>query len=287
MDVRYGWESSPVRHLLARVEGRPVAVADLELTEWDNRDLAWTSLVVDPSERRRGYGSALLAHVRELAERSGRTKFGAGAWATPAAEAFATSHGFALAQQEIYRVQAPKELAPGLVDAARAEAAPHAGEYDLLHVEGHAPADLLPVVAELTSAINDAPLDDLDVEDEVFPAERIASYERATIDSGHRLYRVIAVHRASGEAAGHTAVAVDAERPGLGHQHDTSVMRGHRGHRLGLLLKADMLRWLADAEPQLTSIDTWNAESNAHMIAINERLGYRVLGRALDFQPRP
>jgi hypothetical protein len=45
-----------------------------------------------------------------------------------------------------------------------------------------------------------------------------------------------------------------------------------------------MLVWLAEIEPQLESIDTWNAESNDHMIGVNERLGYRVLGRALQFQ---
>ena len=47
-----------------------------------------------------------------------------------------------------------------------------------------------------------------------------------------------------------------------------------------------MIRWLAAAEPQLVSIATWNAESNRHMIAVNERLGYRALGRGLEFQTR-
>jgi len=65
-----------------------------------------------------------------------------------------------------------------------------------------------------------------------------------------------------------------------------SVVRSHRGHRLGLLLKADMMRWLADAEPELEQLDTWNMESNTHMIAVNERLGYRVMGREMQFQRR-
>jgi hypothetical protein len=34
------------------------------------------------------------------------------------------------------------------------------------------------------------------------------------------------------------------------------------------------------------TVDTWNAESNAHMIGVNEQLGYRVLGRELAFQRR-
>ena len=58
----------------------------------------------------------------------------------------------------------------------------------------------------------------------------------------------------------------------------------HRGHRLGLLLKLEMLRWLAETEPALETLDTWNAESNRHMVAVNEALGYRVLGSKLLLQ---
>src|SRR5690606_3042993 len=98
---------------------------------------------------------------------------------------------------------------------------------------------------------------------------------------GDRLYQVVARHRRTGELAGHTIVAVDGERPHLGDQHDTTVARAHRGHRLGWLLKAEMLRWLTAAEPQLVEIDTYNAESNRHMIAVNEELGYRVVARSV------
>ncbi len=45
-----------------------------------------------------------------------------------------------------------------------------------------------------------------------------------------------------------------------------------------------MLRWLAETEPGLATIDTWNMESNSFMIAVNETLGYEVLGRELEFQ---
>ena len=70
----------------------------------------------------------------------------------------------------------------------------------------------------------------------------------------------------------------------LGYQHDTAVARDHRGHRLGLLVKSAMNLWLAESEPELKTIDTWNAESNDHMIAVNEELGYRWMGRVIAFQ---
>ncbi len=41
-----------------------------------------------------------------------------------------------------------------------------------------------------------------------------------------------------------------------------------------------MLELLAYQEPQVTRILTSNTETNEHMIAINETLGYRVLGKA-------
>lgn len=33
-----------------------------------------------------------------------------------------------------------------------------------------------------------------------------------------------------------------------------------------------------------SAIDTWNAESNAHMIGVDELLGYRVMGREIVYQ---
>ena len=54
----------------------------------------------------------------------------------------------------------------------------------------------------------------------------------------------------------------------------TAVDPAHRGHRLGLLIKVDMLELLAGREPQVRFVQTWNGETNAHMVAINEALGF-------------
>ena len=159
-----------------------------------------------------------------------------------------------------------------------------ASAYDLVRREGRTPDHELEAVADMVSAINDAPTDDLDIEDEVFSPERVRDYESAQLGRGRRLFRVVARHRASGQLAGNTVVVVDGERPELGEQHDTSVVRAHRGHRLGLLLKCDMNLWLRELQPQLREIDTWNAESNDHMISVNEALGYRAVGRQLEVQ---
>jgi hypothetical protein len=57
----------------------------------------------------------------------------------------------------------------------------------------------------------------------------------------------------------------------------------HRGHRLGTLVKSAML-WMREQESALARLDTWNVESNNHMIGINEQLGYHIVTRAIDDQ---
>jgi hypothetical protein len=55
-----------------------------------------------------------------------------------------------------------------------------------------------------------------------------------------------------------------------------------------MLLKLAMLERLAEAEPERRWIITGNAETNQHMIAINEALGYQRFGQpALSFEISP
>ncbi|HET6627545.1 MAG TPA: GNAT family N-acetyltransferase [Nocardioidaceae bacterium] len=284
MMMRHGWDGEPPRCFAARDRGRLVGAAELSVSEWDNTHLAWAGLSVHPDERRRGHGSALFGFLTEEATRVGRRSIGLDGWESPATLGFAARHRLPQRSAAINRRQHLDEVTRETLDRLYDDARAAASSYDLVGISGPTPPDLLDAVAGMTVAINDAPTDDLDIEDEVFPVERIVAYERAQQAQGHRMYRLLARHRDTGELAGHTVVVVEAERPTIGDQHDTSVVRAHRGHRLGMLLKAGMLRWLLDEEPQLETVYTWNAESNDHMIDVNDKLGYRVMGRALQFQ---
>jgi RimJ/RimL family protein N-acetyltransferase len=286
MLMRHGWDGEIGRYFLVEAEDvdQPVGRLGLHTSDYDNTDLAWIELAIHPAHRRRGYGASGMAAGYDVARAMGRTKIGWFGWEGEQTEGFAKALGFEPKSVAVCRRQHLDELEPGLADRLYAEALPHAGDYDVKRIAGPIPEELLATFVEATAAINDAPLDDLEMEDEVFTAERSRAFEHAQLASGNRVYRVIAVHRSSGAVAGLTAVNVDGELPEYGHQLDTSVVRAHRGHRLGLLLKADMVRWLAEAEPQLEQVDTFNAESNDHMVGVNERLGYRVMGREYQYQ---
>ncbi|MFC4784889.1 GNAT family N-acetyltransferase [Nocardioides sp. MAHUQ-72] len=282
--LRHGWDLDPTVAFLATVRGRPVGLAEYETSGYDNHHLAWVRFDVHPDHRRRGHGSAILAALLERARAEGRTTVGTDGWEHAAATGFASRHGLECRSREIQRRQVLAGLDRSRLDRLHAEATERAAAYELARLAGPVPEEELEAFAVMVAAINDSPVDDLDLEDEVYSPRRIRAYEEAHRLRGVRIHRLYARHRGTGELAGETIVGVDAERPQLGEQHDTSVVRAHRGHRLGLLLKLEMLRWLQDEEPQLESIDTWNAESNHHMIAVNDALGYQVLGRALLFQ---
>ncbi|WGX94349.1 GNAT family N-acetyltransferase [Nocardioides sp. L-11A] len=281
---RHGWDGEPGTPFLARVGEEVVGWAAISTSEYDNLHLAWLELGVHPDHRRQGHGSVLLARLEAEARSAGRTSIAVDAWESEAADGFAKAHGLDRKSAEINRRQVVAEIDWPALDGRYDEALPHAAGYVLERLLGPTPDDGLEALAEMASAINDAPTDDLDYEDEVFSGERMRAYETAVEAHGDRLYRVVARHVATGELAAQTVVAVSRAEPTWGDQHDTSVTRAHRGHRLGLLLKTDMLRWLRDAEPALATIDTWNAESNDRMIEVNEVLAYRVMGRAWAYQ---
>jgi GNAT superfamily N-acetyltransferase len=280
-EVRHGWEANPPRVALAEDAGRAVGVLRLDLPTWENRHLAELSVRIDPDLRRRGLGRRLYGTALDLVAAEGRSTVQAGS-STAAGAAFCTAMGMKQASEEVIRRQHLAEIDWPRLDR---EAVPADG-YELLRFGSHVPDELLAPIAGIVGAINDAPTDDLDVEDEVHSPERVRAFEDSMAARDQRWRRVVARETATGELAGHTMVGVDATRPGIGWQGDTSVMRAHRGHRLGLLLKVDMLRWLRTEEPQLRTIDTGNAGSNRFMIRINELLGYRVLATHAIWQAR-
>ncbi|WP_435768570.1 GNAT family N-acetyltransferase [Nocardioides sp. SYSU DS0651] len=281
---RHGWDGEPDTPYLARRGEDVVGWGAIGTSGRDNLHLAWLRVAVHPDHRRQGIGTALLETLLEEARRRGRTSVGAEGWESDAADAFAKRHGFDRKLSSINRRQFLSDVDWPGVDERYAAALPHAADYALERWTAPTPDDRLDDLAEMASAINDAPLDDLEYEDEVFTAERMKAYETAVAGHDERLYRVVARHVPSDALVAQSVVAVRSDDPTWGEQHDTSVVRAHRGHRLGLLVKVEMLRWLREAEPQLATVNTWNAESNDHMIGVNEILGYRVMGREWAYQ---
>jgi len=251
----------------------------LELPDKENLDRAYLDLTVLPAARRHGIGRALLRHAAERTAAHGRSLLGGFAQQGSPGQALARAVGATAGLADIRRVlelgPPTAEKLPGL----REEAGRAAVGYSLVSWTGPVPEELIDQVAALYNALSDAP-HDADSAPEVWDAQRIR--ERVNANRGRHgtlHYSVAAQHDTSAELAALTVVMVDPADPGWGHQMVTAVIRKHRGHRLGLLVKIAMMDLLATAEPRVERIATWNSESNQHMIAINEALGYTILGQ--------
>ena len=283
--LRDGFEGDPPATAVARdAYGRIVGVLGVDLPQWDNTHAALVEVTVEPAVRRRGLGRRLLELGCERARAAGRRLVLASAPDAAAGAEFLPALGFARVYDEVLRRQHPFALDRARLAELRREAAARAGAYELLRLPGNLPEDLLPAMARLVETINDAPTDGMDIEDEASSPERLRAGEAAQAALDRRRYRIVARERGTGELAGHTVVVVDGERPARAYQNDTTVASAHRGHRLGLLLKAAMLDWLGEVEPQVRTVDTWNAASNAHMVRVNELLGYEVVATAAEWQ---
>jgi GNAT superfamily N-acetyltransferase len=276
-----GWSGSPHEawFVPGEADGTVAAWYQAEFPDLENRDRVSLNIVVHPARRRGGLGTALLRHAANRAAASGRAILDGIEQEGSAGEAFARRFGAESGITEIRRVLDLGKLPAGKITRLREDAEKAAAGYSLVRWEGITPDTRLDQVASLHNALNDAPRDS-GVEPTAWDAQRVRDRQNARVArSPYRRYSLAAVDDATGEMAALTVVSVDPGVPEWGHQLITAVTRPHRGHRLGLLTKAAMMDWLAEAEPQVKRIVTWNAASNRHMIGVNEELGYEISGR--------
>ncbi|HEU4511621.1 MAG TPA: hypothetical protein VFR87_00795, partial [Nocardioidaceae bacterium] len=131
----------------------------------------------------------------------------------------------------------------------------------------------------------EAPTGDIDFEAEVVTREVWAKQlERLRAQGRHKLMSLAV--SPDGEAVAHSDLLVPAEDRPKVYQWGTLVRRDHRGHHLGAAVKLANLLALQARYPDRTQIHTTNAEDNATMIGINERLGFRVVEICPEFMLR-
>jgi GNAT superfamily N-acetyltransferase len=283
--LRFGWHANPSEawHLPdteTETDGPAGGFYRLELPDLENRDRAHVNVVVHPAARRHGIGRELLRHAAARATANGRSIVRSSALQGTAGAAFALAAGFTPGLVDERRLLDLRTVPDGHFARLREEAAAKAAGYALVTWTGPVPAEYLDRVAGVHNAMNDAPHAE-GYEDDLWDARRVRERaDAALLATAMRAYSLAALHDASGELAALTQVFVAPEFPAWADQGLTAVTRPHRGHRLGLLTKTAMLEWLAAAEPALERITTDNSASNAHMIGINEALGFRLAGPA-------
>ena len=252
----------------------------------DNTQKVWAEVWVDPAERRRGVGTALLGNLERRAREDDRTQL-VGDASIPFAERddgptmrFAVKNGFRVANTEIQRTLA-LPMPAGLLQEIRAESAPWHEDYTIESYVGTLPEPLRPSYCALYNLLPaEAPSGEFAWEPDSLTPEiyldRSALLERA----GRRRFTTVAVR--DGRVVAFTELVDTAGETRAG-QWYTIVDAAHRGHRLGAAVKATNLAALVAARPDVLRVDTTNAETNANMVAINDRLGFAPVAAVPGF----
>ena len=272
--LRHPWPGTENLAFLARREGVLVGWLGLYLPQNENVEAATVEVQVAPAYRRQGVGRAIVAEARRQAADLGRNRLLC-ELTGPTAEAFATEHGARMVLADTQRRLDLTTVDDARLDGLLADAVAHSAGYSLLQWAGPTPEEHLPAVAALESRMTtDAPMDDLQWEQEVFDADRMRGRDAVMTARRNRAYTTAVRHDASGVVVGTTMLTVAHGVDGFAGQWQTIVEPEHRGHRLGMLLKVANLRFLQQHEPAVTFIDTWNADSNAPMLRVNVEMGF-------------
>jgi GNAT superfamily N-acetyltransferase len=286
----------PKRMFVARSGRRIVAQATLETSANQGFDLSWALLGVHPDAEGRGIGRALADAVEDAARAEGRTKIvtyvpgrdldgarlasptGFGSVSADARSTrFMHARGYTFEQVErMSRLPLPADGLDALFAAAQEATGP---EY-----RAHTWVDFTPEgwredrALLATRMSTDAPTAGLEEPEDVWTVERLLASEERRRDNPRRHLVAAAEHVPTGRLVGYTVLSTPRERDRAVMQHATLVLREHRGHRLGMLLKVANLAHLAEYAPGHPSILTFNAEENRPMLDVNEAVGFVPLG---------
>jgi GNAT superfamily N-acetyltransferase len=141
-------------------------------------------------------------------------------------------------------------------------------------------AGLLPA---FTALIADIPVGSLDA-----PPLRleIEAYDQwyGVMDRMAGAHHLVVLRDPEGAVIAMSEAAWDSRRPQIANQIFTAIARPWRRRGLARAVKAALMRQIRSANPGVREVRTFNADSNAPILAVNRRLGFTMLRRHVDYQ---
>ena len=245
--------------------------------DWEhdtNPDVGRVGHSVRSGHRGKGIGTALLAWEVAFAQSLGQSRLLIHTDSRiPAGDEIAAALGAQIKAREhenrLLLADVDVELLRGWANDDKS------AEYELLAIDSQIPDELAEDYVALVLVMNTAPRDDLQVNDFTYSVAQLREGEAQVEKVGAREWTLVVRHRESGDLVGvHTLYFAPDDRKKT-YVGITGVVPAHRGHGFGRLLKATLTLRLLTEHPEVECVVTGNADSNTHMLAINEAMGYR------------
>ena len=146
------------------------------------------------------------------------------------------------------------------------------------------PEDIIEEFCKIYTEVgNQAPREDLDVGDFITTPELRRQREKYHKDCDVTWLTAV-TREPNGEVTGLTEVLYRPSKDPLIYQDLTGVSEKYRDSGKGKWLKATMLREIREQFPTVTTVVTGNATTNAPMLSINNRLGFKIHKESLVAQ---
>ncbi len=285
--------------VVARWDGEIVGTALMVWSVEPDTRVTWFDGMVHPAWRNRGIGTALLEHIEDFARTAGRpvlqtggihevmetgpriespTGYGSLPRDEPVVR-FLLNRGYSLEQvSRVSLLHLP--VAPGTLAAHREAAWATAGtDYRLQTWTGDTPerwrADMAVIFTRMAT---DAPSGNLDMEEDPWDAERVRLNDERRMRAGRTALAAAIEHIPSGHLVAYNGLSVPTDRARPVDQGVTLVLKEHRGHRLGMVVKIANIEQLQAFSPASPFIMTGNAEENRPMLDVNEAVGFVPAG---------
>ena len=259
--------------------GQKEVLATAAVNVWhvgDNQHVADFTISVLPEMRRRGIAKALLSYVARAADQQKRRLLLASTNSrVPAGEAFLNRLGAEMALANYTNELKIEELDRELVRHWLDRAGSLQEEFELGVWAGPYPEEDLEAITRLDTVMNTAPRGSLQLEDWTSTVEEVRAWEAAMLERRVERCTMYVRHRKSGDLVGYTIVTWNPEQPRLLSQGNTAVFPEFRNRGLATWLKAAMIDKVLRERPQVERVRTGNAQSNAPMLSINQRLGFK------------
>lgn len=248
-----------------------------------NKHLFWADLYVRPDHRRQRIGASWVPLMLELMDRHGCTLAGIGT-EEDSGHAFLKWLGARAklvgAENRLKLADVDWSMAQRWIDEGRVRSP----QTKLEFYEGQLPEEMWDDYApQLTGLLKDIPFEDLDVGEVLVTPDHMRDWY-ARLDLGGEVQYILLTREPGGVISAMTDTTWAPYKPAILQQRFTGVRADARGRGLGKWIKAEMLVRLRQLHPEIEWVVTDNAGSNAPMLGINKKLGFRQYRSETEYQ---